>query len=561
MFDQLPSKSAPRAIIYARYSTDMQNPNSARDQIHLCEREAVRRGWKVIERIDDKGMSGAIEQRPGFQRLRAALLSKTCDIIVIESLDRVSRDQEHLARLYKEATFNDVEIHTLDKGKVDIIQVGFGGTMAALFLETLAFKTRRGLEARVRAGKSAGGRSYGYRVALDDNGNAETGKLSIDEAEATVVRRIFREFAEGRSPLKIAAMLNADGVPAPRSGKGTAGAWKQNTINGNRERGTGILNNELYIGRRVWNRLRYLKDPATGRRVSRLNPPDEWQVSDVPALRVVDDALWQAVKDRQKGLAKVRSKRTAHDRNGLSASQGLRRRKYLLSGLLYCGKCGGSLTVAGTSNAKRYYCANAKEKGPAVCSGMPGLSARVAEETVLHGLRRELMTDEAFAAFKAAFTRHLREARQAAAETTQVRERAIRKLEREKSALIEAVKRGRAADVLLDELDEVSKQLETLRLEQAGSAQPTVDLPDDLPTLYRSLVRDLIGTLNDEGVSGRASEAIHEMIERITVCHNTATGEHELALDGNIVSMLTLTNPPERTSYEAKKSSLKLVAG
>ena len=43
-------------------------------------------------------------------------------------------------------------------------------------------------------------------------------------------------------------------------------AWGPSTIAGNPARGTGILNNELYIGRLVWNRLRYVKDPSTGKR-------------------------------------------------------------------------------------------------------------------------------------------------------------------------------------------------------------------------------------------------------------------------------------------------------
>ena len=47
-------------------------------------------------------------------------------------------------------------------------------------------------------------------------------------------------------------------------------------INGNTERGTGIINNELYIGRLVWNRLRYIRHPSIGKRQSRLNPPDDW---------------------------------------------------------------------------------------------------------------------------------------------------------------------------------------------------------------------------------------------------------------------------------------------
>lgn len=41
-------------------------------------------------------------------------------------------------------------------------------------------------------------------------------------------------------------------------------AWRPSTIHGHAGRGTGVLNNELYIGRRVWNRQRYLKDPDTG---------------------------------------------------------------------------------------------------------------------------------------------------------------------------------------------------------------------------------------------------------------------------------------------------------
>jgi hypothetical protein len=77
------------------------------------------------------------------------------------------------------------------------------------------------------------------------------------------------------------------------------GAWGPSTIHGNRDRGTGILNNELYIGRLIWNRLRYLKDPETGKRVSRLNPENEWILQEVPELRIIEPDLWEAAKARQ----------------------------------------------------------------------------------------------------------------------------------------------------------------------------------------------------------------------------------------------------------------------
>src|SRR5438105_5869494 len=81
--------------------------------------------------------------------------------------------------------------------------------------------------------------------------------------------------------------------------------WNDSTIRGHLKRGTGFINNELYIGRLVWNRQRYVKDPGTGKRVSRINAPEQWIVTEVPELRVVTDELWQAVKVRQDKLAVI----------------------------------------------------------------------------------------------------------------------------------------------------------------------------------------------------------------------------------------------------------------
>ena len=98
------------------------------------------------------------------------------------------------------------------------------------------------------------------------------------------------------------------------------------------------------------------------------------QVVDVPELRM-STRLWDAVKARQAMQTRRRAKveGATYDRNRLSTGQSLRRQKYLLSGLLHCGLCGGSMTVAGAAKYRTYYCANAKEKGPSVCVGSRGL--------------------------------------------------------------------------------------------------------------------------------------------------------------------------------------------
>ena len=396
----------PRVFIYARYSTLQQNEKSADDQIAECRVFADRMGWRVVGVEKDDKQTGQSERRDGYQRVLMAVQSRACDIVLAETLARLARDEEDLAGLKKLVRFYRVGVHTLNGGEADDISFSVSGLVSSIMLRDIADQTRRGLSKAIEAGRSAGGLSYGYDIARDVRGDRLKGNLVINEEEAAIVRRIFREYAEGRSPLKIAEGLNADGVPAPRSrGDGSAGHWKQNTINGNRERGTGILNNELYAGRRVWNRLSYRRNPLTDKKVSSLNPEWMWKVSEVPHLRIIDDALLAAARERLNRLTKTRSAKVAHDPKGLSASQSLRRRKFLLSGLLRCGICGGNLTVAGSGSAKRYYCANSKEKGKSVCVGMPGLPIGQAEEHVLGQLRDHLMNDAAFKAFKLSFER------------------------------------------------------------------------------------------------------------------------------------------------------------
>jgi site-specific DNA recombinase len=557
----VPMTDKLRVFIYSRYSSDMQNPMSIRDQNDLCERYASKKGWRVVESFHDSAMSGATDKRPGFQSMRAAISRRECDIVLTESLDRLSRDQEHVARLYKDVRFADADIYTLDSGKVGLIQIGFNATVGALFLELLSDKTRRGLSGRIKDGKSAGGLSYGYKVPRDDRDIPIVGELAIDDEEASIVRRIFREYAEGRSPMKIAAGLNDDRVPAPRGGGRSSGHWKQNTINGNRERGTGILNNELYIGRRVWNRLKYRKDPSTGRRVSRLNAESEWHITDVPALRIVDDAAWSATRDRQRRAEKIRSQRESHDANGLSASQSLRRRKFLLSGLLRCGLCGGNLTVAGAVDSKRYYCGNAKEKGKSVCVGMPGLPLRQAEDHVIDQLRDHLMNDAAYAAFQMSFQRKWTVDQRNAADIERVKDKTITRLEKERSGLLAAIKRGIAEDELLKELEQVGKALERAKVEREAARPMVVPLPDDLPDQYRAYVDDLVATLNDDGIVSRASDLLHDMIDNVVVRYDGAERTFDVEIDGNIVKMLTASNPASGGAYETAESSLKLVAG
>jgi site-specific DNA recombinase len=120
-----------------------------RCRLHRCEEQAKREKWKIAKRYSDSGISGASLIRAGVQSLMEDALSGKFEIILAEALDRLSRDQEDIAGLYKRLTFADVRIVTLSEGAVSDLHIGLKGTMNALYLKDLADKTRRGLRGRV----------------------------------------------------------------------------------------------------------------------------------------------------------------------------------------------------------------------------------------------------------------------------------------------------------------------------------------------------------------------------------------------------------------------------
>lgn len=153
-----------RVALYARYSSDNQQEASVEDQLRLCRQYAERQGWTIVESYHDRAISGASLIRPGIQALMQDAQRGRFDVVLAEALDRISRDQEDVAGVYKRLTFAGVKIVTLSEGEITHLHVGLKGTMNALFLKDLADKTRRGLRGRVEKGKSGGGLCYGYDV-------------------------------------------------------------------------------------------------------------------------------------------------------------------------------------------------------------------------------------------------------------------------------------------------------------------------------------------------------------------------------------------------------------
>ena len=422
--------------IYARYSSDNQRDASIADQVRVCRTFAERQGWTIAEEYSDHAVSGATLLRPGFQALMRDALNRRFDVVLAESLDRFSRDQEDTAGLFKRLTFAGVNIVTLAEGDITHLHIGFKGTMNALFLKDLAEKTHRGLRGRIEDGKSAGGLCYGYRVVKTISGRTvTTGEREIEPAQAAVVGRIFHEFVAGVSPKQIAKNLNRGGIPGP-----FGGPWNPSTIYGNAKRGTGILNNELYIGRLVWNRLRYVKNPDTGKRVSRLNPASEWMHKEAPQLRLVSGELWANAKQRQEnGRHAVRT---------AGNPAGARRPQYLFSGLTKCGVCGAGFIMTGKH---RLGCFGARDQGR--CDNHLTIRRDEVEARVLSALQDKLLRQDLFEEFCDEFTREMNRLRMGHRAGLSAAENEIERIEVRRKKLVEMVMNGVAPSEVNDELN------------------------------------------------------------------------------------------------------------
>ncbi|WP_171232748.1 recombinase family protein [Ruegeria sp. HKCCA4812] len=538
-----------RVAIYARFSSQMQRDASIDDQMRLCRERAEREGWTVVDAYSDRAVSGASMLRPGLQALFNATQEGRVDLILAEALDRLSRDQADIAAIFKRLNFAGVCIVTLAEGEISELHVGLKGTMNQLFLKDLADKTRRGLRGRVELGRSGGGNSYGYDVVrrLGPDGQPVTGERVINAAEAEIVRRVLHDFTEGHSPKAIARRLNAEGIPGPR-GK----LWRDTAIRGHRVRGTGLLNNELYIGRLVWNRLRYIKDPETGRRVSRLNDPSKWIIAEVPELRIVGDELWEAVKQRQGEIeADPRVKAIKQTKFWEK-----RRKKHLLTGLVFCSNCGGPLATVG-----RDYLACSAARKLGTCTHRQSIRRNVLEDAVLDLLRQRLMQPDAVAAFIKSFN----EAANAEAGTEEAartrlqseRDKAARKL----NGFYDAIAEGIRTPGLQTRLEELEAQIAELDAKLFEPKPSSVRLQPNLSQLYRSKVADLAQVLSDPSIRTGALEIIRGLIERVTVEHPNEGVQIEL--EGALAAMIGLAQN-EQSRPKAACSALcstKVVAG
>ncbi len=505
-----------RAGLYARFSSDLQSESSIADQFALCRVFCEREGFAVVSEHSDRAISGAsIHGRHGLAGLLTDAKNGRCDVIVVEALDRLSRDMGDLSNIWKEANFAGVPIIAVHDGKADQIQIGVRGLVGALYLTDLANKTRRGLAGKLRAGQRAGGLPYGYRPIPGRPGEHE-----ICEPEAAIVRRIFMEYGSGSTPREIAQRLNIDKIE-PYRGR----AWNASTINGNAKRTSGILANEIYRGVIVWNKVGKMKNPATGKRVPRINPQSEWQRADAPHLRIVEEELWQSVQVQMN--ARRRGPHTMH-----------RAPKRLLSGLLKCPSCGSGMVSAGNDHGRPVArCSRVRESGD--CDNRGKIYLDTIEHAVIATLREQLAHPKAIAEAVREYHAEMRrldgEREYERAKDQRRLAECRRQIERAVDQIVDGIASGPAIGRRLAELEAEAAKIEE---KLAGTPSPDViTLHPKALEQYLSAI-DTLSTSIAEGRDVEALRLLRGLVNKITVYPRRQGEPLRFDITGNLIALL-----------------------
>ena len=294
--------------------------------------------------------------------------------------------------------------------------------------------------------------------------------------------------------------------------------------------------------------------------VARPNSRDMYEVFEVPHLRIVDDALWIRVKARQELIrAKLTSNNpsTAAERYNLNASH---RPRFLLSGLLRCGCCGGGYTIVAKD---RYGCAVRRQKG--ICENSRTITREELEARVLDGLKERLLAPDLVEEFVREFNAEIERNRTLARDRSAAYGRKLANTERKINSMLKAIEDGMYHPSMKERMLELEGERAALMAEMEPSEAANVDvlMHPNLPELYRRKVSELERLLEDGAERDDARGVIRSMIDRVVLTPRKAATGLEATLYGEIAAILAVCERASSNTAPVTETSsqLSVVAG
>lgn len=361
-----------KSAIYARYSTAEQKDTSIEDQVRRARQKAESLGFTVPDELifSDAIITGTakgLAKRVGYDKLLKAWDRKEFDALVVDEVSRLAREPIALAHL--QVRIEQTRVRLVSTDGIDSatpgwqLQFGFCGVMASHFVRETGHRVVRAMVGQLERGYMVAAAPFGYSQLRETEDGT---KWLIDETNAVYVREIFKRRRQGASLAAIAKWLNDLGLPTPRKSKKAATRyWRPGTIHQ-------MLHNPIYRGLFVWNGSSFSTAKAK-RGEATLAPADYPR----PLLRIVDDDTWFYCN---------RSGKECIVRGG---------GKHVFAGLVQCGECNSTLTVATGGSSPSLYCAQCQQAASVGVAGRRGsyVSTKGLQEVLVFALDK-LFTGE-----------------------------------------------------------------------------------------------------------------------------------------------------------------------
>ena len=399
------------AVVYARFSSSRQQETSIEGQLAAARTYADKKGYTIIREYCDRAKTGTNDNREEFQRMLSDCAKRQFSVIIVWKVDRFGRNREEIALNKHRAKKSGVRVEyvaeNISEGPEGVILESLLEGMAEYYSLQLAQNVKRGLLEAAKKHHVIGGQvSYGYRIAADKT-------YEIDPVTGPVARTIFEMYASGSTQAEIAQHLNGLGL---RTRRGVA--WNRSSIKK-------MLKNELYIGTYQY------KDIIR-------------EENAVPAI--IDKDTFRQVQD----LLKVNRRAPSHK---WSYSD------YLLTGKLFCGKCGAAMVgMSGTSKTGGkhcyYICLNKHNKNG--CD-KKNIRQDYIEPIILERIHEVLHNEDLFQAIVDRTWDFYRE-QDTDQEETRSMEAELAKIEKGIGNLVKSVEGGMPFDLIKSRLDELEGQ-------------------------------------------------------------------------------------------------------
>ena len=372
-----------KTFAYLRLSREeAQSGESAsiKNQRLMITNYCTQHGLNLVRTFVDDGWSGGNFERPGFQEMMRELEKGRADIVITKDLSRLGRDMVEASyyaeQYYPEHGIRYIAIADNFDTEHENIMAPFQFAMNEVYLRDGSRKVKDVLRTKREQGQYCACPPYGYKK---EKGNKN--HLVPDEVTAPVVKRIFRQAANGDSSRRIALDLNQDGIIPPlkyrvlyRDDFSEVGAsrmsdiWNYTTVKR-------ILKNRVYLGHTVLGRSRKVSVKSKKKVAI---PKEDWAVTENTHEALVTTEIFELA---QENLGRGTSCYKAYDHV----------RKSIFSGIAVCSKCGYSLCSCGTvykGEREKYWFLSCTHQRKEIANPCDGVRIRYAD--LVEVVRQEL---------------------------------------------------------------------------------------------------------------------------------------------------------------------------